>query len=156
MLANLVCSLIRHKRITTTLAKAKAARPVAEKMVTFGKSGTTRDRRIVAARLRYNEIRMHKSKELGAKARKADVIRILFEEIAPTFKSRPGGYTRIVKLSTRQGDAADLAILEWVEMPAEAVATPAATTAPAATTSPKPVADAPKPAEGKPSDPPTP
>ena len=143
MLANLVCSLIRHKRITTTLAKAKAVRPVAEKMVTFGKRGTMRDRRMVAARLRYNEIRMHASKELGAKARKTDVIRILFEEIAPTFKTRPGGYTRIVKLNQRQGDAADLAILEWVEMPAEA----AATTAPAAT--PAPTSEAPKLAEGK-------
>ena len=150
MLANLVCSLIQHKRITTTLAKAKAVRPVAEKMVTFGKRGTMRDRRIVAARLRYNTIRMHASKELGAKAKKADVIRILFEEIAPTFKSRPGGYTRIVKLNARQGDAADLAILEWVEMPQEAAA-PTAT--PAAATTAAPAPETPKAAEPKPTEP---
>ena len=152
MLANLVCSLIRHKRITTTLAKAKAARPVAEKMVAFGKSGTIRDRRIVAARLRYNTIRMHKSKELGAKAQKADVIRILFEEIAPTFKTRPGGYTRIVKLNQRQGDAADLAILEWVEMPVESAA-PATTPGTTAAVAPSP--EAAKPADTKPKESPS-
>jgi large subunit ribosomal protein L17 len=117
MLANLVCSLIRHKRITTTLAKAKAARPVAEKMVTLGKRGTIHHRRLAAARLRNHDKRMLKSNEEIARARKNDVVRILFDEIAPAFKDRPGGYTRIVKLNQRQGDAADLAILEWVEMP---------------------------------------
>src|SRR6187200_1731900 len=81
MLANLVCSLIRHKRITTTLAKAKAARPVAEKMVTLGKRGTIHHRRLAAARLRHHDKRMLKSKEEMARARKHDVIRILFEEI---------------------------------------------------------------------------
>src|SRR5512137_2867857 len=94
MLANLVCSLIKHKRVTTTLAKAKAARSVAEKMVTLGKAGTIHARRLVAARLRYQRHRMLKSKELGARARKNDVVRILFDEIAPTFKERHGGYTR--------------------------------------------------------------
>lgn len=118
MLANLVCSLIQHKRVTTTLAKAKAARPVAEKMVTLGKSGTIHDRRLAAARLRYHSPRMLKSKELVAQAHQNDVIRILFNEIAPAFKERRGGYTRIVKLHPRQGDASDVAILEWVEMPA--------------------------------------
>lgn len=118
MLANLVCSLIQHKRITTTLAKAKAARPVAEKMVTLGKSGTVHARRLVAARLRYHSRRMLKSKELIAQAHKTDVVRILFDEIAPGFKDRPGGYTRILKLHQRQGDASDVAILEWVEMAA--------------------------------------
>jgi large subunit ribosomal protein L17 len=117
MLANLVCSLIQHKRVTTTLAKAKAARPVAEKMLTLGKSGTIHDRRIAAARLKYNPSRVQKTKALTKKARENDVVRILFEELAPAFKDRPGGYTRIVKLHQRQGDAADLAILEWVELP---------------------------------------
>ncbi len=127
MLANLVCSLIRHKRVKTTLAKAKAARSVAEKMVTLGKKGTIHARRLAAARLRHQRRRMLKSKELGAQARKADVIRILFEEIAPTFKDRHGGYTRIVRLSRRQGDAAEIAILEWVDLPSGA-ASPNTTT----------------------------
>ncbi len=98
MLANLVCSLIKHKRVTTTLAKAKAARPVAEKMVTLGKSGTLHHRRLAASRLRQE-----------------DAVRILFKDIAPTFKDRPGGYTRIIKMNQRQGDASPVAILEWVE-----------------------------------------
>jgi len=105
MLANLVCSLILHKRVTTTLAKAKAARSVAEKMVTLGKSGTIHDRRLAAARLHQE-----------------DAVKILFNEIAPGHKARPGGYTRIIKLSQRQGDAAQAAILEWVELSASAPA----------------------------------
>jgi large subunit ribosomal protein L17 len=117
MLANLVCSLIQHKRVTTTLAKAKAARSVAEKMVTLGKRGTLHDRRLVTAHLKYNPRRVQKTKALSKKARENDIVRILFEEIAPTFKDRRGGYTRILKLNQRQGDAAELAILEWVELP---------------------------------------
>jgi large subunit ribosomal protein L17 len=107
MLANLVCSLIKHKRVTTTLAKAKAARSVAEKMVTLGKSGTVHDRRLAAARLHQE-----------------DVVKILFNEIAPTQKDRPGGYTRIIRLGQRQGDAGQKAILEWVDMPVEAAPAP--------------------------------
>src|SRR5258705_11737216 len=99
MLANMVCSLIKEKRIKTTLAKAKAARSVAEKMVTLGKSGTLHDRRLAAARLHQE-----------------DAVRILFNEIAPSQKDRSGGYTRIVKMLPRQGDAADIAILEWVDL----------------------------------------
>jgi len=126
MLANLVCSLIEHKRVTTTLAKAKAARPVAEKMVTLGKSGTIHDRRIATAHLKYNPRRVQKTKALTKKARQNDVIRILFDEIAPSFKERRGGYTRIVKLNQRQGDAADLAILEWVDFTAPIAPAPGA------------------------------
>jgi len=103
MLANLVCSLIKHKRVTTTLAKAKAARSVAEKMVTLGKSGTVHDRRLAAARLHQE-----------------DAVKILFNEIAPTQKTRQGGYTRIIKLHPRQGDAAEVAILEWTELGGDA------------------------------------
>jgi large subunit ribosomal protein L17 len=99
MLANLVCSLIKHKRVTTSLAKAKAARSVAEKMVTLGKSGTLHDRRLAAARLHQE-----------------DAVRILFTEIAPAQKDRRGGYTRIVRMSQRQGDASQRAILEWVDL----------------------------------------
>jgi large subunit ribosomal protein L17 len=99
MLANLVCSLIKHKRVTTTLAKAKAARSVAEKMVTLGKHGTLHDRRLAVARLHQE-----------------DAVKVLFTEIAPAQKERRGGYTRIVKLGQRQGDAGQKAILEWVDM----------------------------------------
>lgn len=122
MLANLVRSLIKHRRVTTTLAKAKAARPVAEKMVTFGKRGTLQDRRLVAARLRSQPRSFHKTREKRLTWRKnEDVVRILFEDIAPVFKDRPGGYTRILKLAQRTGDAAPMAILEWVDLTVEAV-----------------------------------
>ena len=97
MLANLVCSLITHKRVTTTLAKAKAARSVAEKMVSLGKKGTVHHRRLAVARLHQE-----------------DAAKILFKEIAPAFKDRNGGYTRIIKMNQRNGDAAQRAILEWV------------------------------------------
>src|ERR1041385_2161021 len=107
MLRNLVCSLIKHKRVTTTLAKARAARSVAEKMVTLGKSGTLHDRRLAAARLHQE-----------------DAVKILFEEIAPVQKERRGGYTRIIRLNERQGDAAQRAILEWVELPVEPAPAP--------------------------------
>ena len=108
MLANLVCSLIKHKRITTTLAKAKAARSVAEKLVTLGKHGTIHDRRLAVARLHQE-----------------DAAKILFKEIAPVFKDRKGGYTRIIHLNQRQGDAAQRAILEWVEVPVTDAPAPA-------------------------------
>jgi large subunit ribosomal protein L17 len=100
MLANLVCSLIKHKRVTTTLAKAKAARSVAEKLVTLGKRGSIHDRRRAVARLHQE-----------------DVVKILFNEIAPAQKERRGGYTRIIRLNQRQGDASQRAILEWVDLP---------------------------------------
>jgi large subunit ribosomal protein L17 len=133
MLANMVCSLIRHKRIETTLAKARAARPVAEKLVTLGKRGTLHSRRLATSRLKYADRKLHRSKEENARFWKNDVIRILFEEIAPAMQERQGGYTRIIKLGQRQGDAAQLAILEWVEFtvpsaPAAAEPAPAAAT----------------------------
>ena len=98
MLANLVASLIIHKRVKTTLAKAKAARPLAEKLVTLGKGGTLHDRRLAVAKI-------------GQK----DAVGKLFREIAPGFKDRKGGYTRIVKLGPRQSDSAPVAFLEWVD-----------------------------------------
>ena len=132
MLANLVCSLIKHKRVTTTLAKAKAARSVAEKIVTLGKSGSLHDRRLVAARLRQQPRSLFKgtAKRKGATARIAwreseDVVHILFDKIAPVFKDRQGGYTRIIRLNERQGDAAQRAIIEWVDLPVEAAPEPA-------------------------------
>src|SRR5437773_2262634 len=103
MLANLVCSLIRHKRVATTLAKAKAARSVAEKMVTLGKTGTLHARRLAASRLRHQARTLHPSKAKREAWRKnEDIVRILFEDLAPSFKERNGGYTRIVRLGQRQ------------------------------------------------------
>ncbi|MFM8457421.1 MAG: 50S ribosomal protein L17 [Chthoniobacterales bacterium] len=99
LLANQVCSLIIHQRIRTTLAKAKAARPFAEKMVTLGKKGTIHARRTAAAYLHQ-----------------ADAVKKLFEEIAPRSASRAGGYTRIVKLGARKSDSAPMAVLEWVDV----------------------------------------
>jgi large subunit ribosomal protein L17 len=98
MLANMVCSLIEHNRITTTVEKAKAARSIAEKMVTLGKKGTLHHRRQAAAALKQ-----------------ADIVKKLFNDIAPRFTDRKGGYTRIVRLGQRRGDAAHIAILEWTE-----------------------------------------
>jgi large subunit ribosomal protein L17 len=121
MLANLVCSLITHKRVTTTLAKAKAARSVAEKMVTLGKKGTIHHRRLAVARLHQE-----------------DAAKILFKEIAPAFKDRNGGYTRIIKMNQRNGDSAQKAILEWV-----------ADIAPEVTEAPEPAVAENKPAETK-------
>lgn len=116
MLANLVCSLIKHKRVTTTLAKAKAARPVAEKIVTLGKRGSIQARRLVTARLHTRGPAVQLNKDERRKWRQSeDVLRILFEEIAPAFKERNGGYTRIVKMHQRAGDSAQRAILEWVD-----------------------------------------
>ena len=116
MLSNLVCSLIKHKRVTTTLAKAKAVRSVAEKIVTLGKKGTLHARRLAAARLHASGPTVALSKADKKKWRtEEDVVRILFEDIAPAFKERSGGYTRIVKLEQRPGDSAQKAILEWVD-----------------------------------------
>ena len=116
MLSNLVCSLIKHKRVTTTLAKARAARSVAEKIVTLGKRGTVQARRLAAARLHTRGTTVELSKDERKKWRaQEDVIRILFDDIAPAFKERHGGYTRIVRMEQRPGDAAQKAILEWVD-----------------------------------------
>ena len=127
MLANMVCSLIKHKRIETTLAKAKAARSVAEKMITLGKKGTIHARRLAAARLRQHA-RTHfvgtptvKGKVLRERWREnEDVVHILFDVLAPVMKERHGGYTRIIKLGERRGDVAKMAILEWVDQPVPA------------------------------------
>ncbi|HEV3271916.1 MAG TPA: 50S ribosomal protein L17 [Candidatus Methylacidiphilales bacterium] len=108
MLANIVASLILHKRVKTTLAKAKAARPLAEKLVTLGKGGTLHDRRLAVAKIGQKE-----------------VVGKLFKEIAPGFKDRKGGYTRIVKLGPRQSDSASVAFLEWVDYVLEAEPAPA-------------------------------
>jgi large subunit ribosomal protein L17 len=98
MYANLTGALVTHGRIKTTLAKAKEVRPVAEKMVTLGKRGDLHSRRQAIAFLRSKT-----------------VVHTLFADVAPRFEEREGGYTRIVKLGPRQGDAAEMAILEFVD-----------------------------------------
>jgi large subunit ribosomal protein L17 len=96
--ANLAGSLIEHGRIKTTEAKAKAVKPFAEQMITLGKRGDLAARRQALARLRSQ-----------------DVVHVLFSEVAPRFTDRPGGYTRIVKLGPRAGDAAEMVYLEFVD-----------------------------------------
>jgi large subunit ribosomal protein L17 len=98
LLANQVCSLIAHQRIKTTLAKAKAVRPLADKMVTLGKNGSLHARRNALSILRQQ-----------------DAVKKLFEDIAPRSTNRNGGYTRIVKLGQRKSDSAAMAFIEWVD-----------------------------------------
>ena len=100
LLANQVCSLIEHQRIKTTLAKAKAVRPLAEKMVTLGKKNSLHARRTALAVLRQK-----------------DAVKKLFDEIAPRSTDRNGGYTRIIKLGQRKSDSASVAFIEWVDAP---------------------------------------
>ncbi|HJT44928.1 MAG TPA: 50S ribosomal protein L17 [Chthoniobacterales bacterium] len=99
LLANQVCSLIEHQRIKTTLAKAKAVRPLAEKMVTLGKQGSIHARRTAFSTLRQK-----------------DAVKKLFDEIAPRSTDRHGGYTRIIRLGQRRSDSASMAFLEWVDV----------------------------------------
>ena len=99
LLANQVCSLIEHQRIKTTLAKAKAVRPLAERMVTLGKNGSIHARRTALATLRQK-----------------NAVKKLFDDIAPRSAERNGGYTRIVKLGQRKSDSAPMAFIEWVDM----------------------------------------
>ena len=96
--ANLAGALIEHGRIKTTEAKAKAVKPLAEQMITLGKRGDLAARRHAISTLRSN-----------------DVVHQLFADIAPRFADRNGGYTRIVKLGPRQGDAAAMVYLELVD-----------------------------------------
>ncbi len=103
VLSNLAAALIEHGRIETTLAKAKAVRPYVEKLVTLGKRGDLHARRLALARIRRRDRRR--------------VVHRLFAEIAPLFRDRPGGYTRIVKTGFRKGDAAPMAVIEFVEQP---------------------------------------
>ena len=96
--SNLAGALIEHGRIKTTAAKAKAVKPFAEQMITLGKRGDLHARRLALAELRSQ-----------------DVVHQLFADVAPRFADRPGGYTRIVKLGPRYGDAAEMVYLELVD-----------------------------------------
>ena len=98
LLANQVCALIQHQRIKTTLAKAKAVRPLAERMVTLGKKGSIHARRTALATLRQKS-----------------AVKKLFDDIAQRSAERNGGYTRIVKLGARKSDSARMAFIEWVD-----------------------------------------
>jgi large subunit ribosomal protein L17 len=100
LLANQVCSLIAHNRIKTTLAKAKAVRPYAERMITLGKRGDIHARRVAFSFLRQKE-----------------AVQALFAELALRSANRQGGYCRIVKLGPRQSDSALMAYLEFVDQP---------------------------------------
>lgn len=97
LLRNLVTSFMEKERIRTTLAKAKATRPLAEKMITLSRTNSLHARRR-ALRFIY----------------KKDVVKKMFEEIGPRFSERPGGYTRIVKLGSRAGDGTEMAVLEMI------------------------------------------
>ena len=127
LLANQVCSLIEHHRIKTTLAKAKAVRPLAEKMVTLGKNGSLHARRTALAVLRQK-----------------NAVKKLFDDIAPRSADRKGGYTRIIKLGIRKSDAAPVAFLEWVDA-APVVEEPVAEEKGKKRKGAKPSADEPKP-----------
>src|SRR3954469_25181009 len=100
--SNLADSLIVHGRIKTTVTKAKAVKPIAEKMITLGRRGDIHARRQATAFLRSQ-----------------DVVHKLFAEVAPRFKERPGGYSRIIRIGPRPGDSAEMAYLELVDFSAE-------------------------------------
>jgi large subunit ribosomal protein L17 len=97
LLRNLATSLFRHERIETTTAKAKELRPVAERLITLARRGDVHARRLA-----------------GRKIQDRDVLGKLFDDIAPRYAERPGGYTRILKLGTRQGDGAEMSLIELV------------------------------------------
>lgn len=133
MFRNLVTSFLNHEKITTTDAKAKEIRSVAEKMISLGKRGD-----------------LHALRQAAAYIREKSVVTKLFTTIAPRYKDRPGGYTRIVKLGVRQGDAAPVSIIELVEeemkpkkvrqKPAK-IAAPVAKAAPAAAPAPEEIVE---------------
>ncbi len=109
MLANMAISLIMHKRITTTLAKAKALKKYVEPLITRSKDDSTNSRRVVFSYLQNKE-----------------ALKELFGAVAQKVGDRPGGYTRIIKLGSRQGDAADIAFIELVDFDENMLKTPKA------------------------------
>ena len=107
MLANMACSLIKHKRITTTVAKAKALKKFVEPLITKAKDDTTNSRRVVFSNLQDKY-----------------AVKELFGDVAAKVADRPGGYTRVIKLGTRQGDAASIAFIELVDFDENMAKTP--------------------------------
>jgi len=140
MLANMAISLIMHKRITTTLAKAKALKKYVEPLITRSKDDSTNSRRVVFSYLQNKE-----------------ALKELFGAVAQKVGDRPGGYTRIIKLGTRQGDAADVCFIELVDFDENMLKTPKAEkktrrsrkAAPKAEAAEAPVAEAPVAEEAK-------
>src|ERR687891_2331535 len=110
--ANLAGSLIEHGRVKTTVTKAKAVKPFVEQMISLGKRGD-----------------LHARRQALSELRSRDVVEKLFEEVAPRFADRPGGYSRIVKLGPRLGDAAEMAYLELVDYVPVGAPVPAAAAA---------------------------
>ena len=110
--ANLASALIEHGRIKTTAAKAKEVRPIAEQMISLGKRGD-----------------LHARRQALSELRSRDVVEKLFDDVAPRFADRPGGYSRIVKLGPRLGDAAEMAYLELVDYVPAGAPVPAAAAA---------------------------
>ncbi len=98
--ANLASNLIEHERIKTTITKAKAVKPIAEQMITLGRRGD-----------------MHARRQAVAFLRSKDIVHKLFDEIGPRYADRPGGYSRIIRIGPRQGDAAEMCYLELVDTP---------------------------------------
>ena len=127
MLANMACSLIMHKRIETTVAKAKALRMYVEPLITKAKEDSTHSRRIVFSYLKQKE-----------------AVSELFRVVAPKIADRPGGYTRILKTGFRAGDAADMALIELVDFNEAALATEKKETKKTTTRRSRKKADAPK------------
>jgi large subunit ribosomal protein L17 len=129
--SNLAGALIEHGRIKTTVTKAKAVKPLAEQMITLGRRGD-----------------LHARRQATAFLRSRDVVHKLFADVAPLFKDRPGGYTRIVKIGPRPGDAAEMAYLELVDEEYVAKEREARTPEPVAVE--EPVAEEPEAAEAEP------
>jgi large subunit ribosomal protein L17 len=119
LLANQVCSLLKEGRISTTVARAKVSRRLAEKMITLGKDGSLAARRRAIAVLHQ-----------------VDTVHTLFKEIAPRYVDRHGGYTRIIRIGQRVGDAAEMCYLELVQEPVAATVSETPEAAPAAAVSP--------------------
>ena len=111
---NLAGALITHGRIRTTESKAKELRPYVERLVTRAREDNLHNRRVVMSSLRMHD--KATSRKVGEKT----IVQALFEDVAPRFVDRPGGYTRIVKLGSRPGDAAPMAFIEWVDFVPEA------------------------------------
>ena len=104
---NLIAELLRHERIRTTEAKAKAIRPGAEKLITLARRGVMRRAE--------GDHDVHERRLATARLRDPIVVRKLFDEVAPRYENRPGGYTRVLKLGPRRGDGAEMVLLELVE-----------------------------------------
>jgi large subunit ribosomal protein L17 len=126
LLRNLATSLILHERIVTTLPKAKELRPFVEKVITLGKMGTLHARRLASTY--FHAGNTGRAALTGRKQKPAEpqagvkAVGKLFDEVAKRFETRPGGYTRIVKLGNRRGDGAEIAIIELVDSKPEPLA----------------------------------